>query len=911
MVKKMKVFDLRQPGQMPGLTSREAAEKQKVYGRNILSEGKKLHPFQIFICQFKDFLTLVLLAGTVISVLTGEYVEALTIAVIVLLNGIMSFVQEFRTEKTLDALRRMAAPKARVWRDGELTAIEASELVPDDLIQVEAGDRVPADAVITEAAGLSADESMLTGESVACGKLAARPGDEIENVPDRKDILYMGTTVVAGRGTAQVLATGMDTQMGKIAGMISEIPDEQTPLQKKLDQLGKYIAVGCLIICVIVAIAGILRGEDLMNMLMTGISLAVAAVPEGLPAIVTISLALAVRRMVGRNALLRKLSAVEALGCADVICTDKTGTLTTNRMTVTKLFLPFTHWEVGDGAQPFTRDGKPDDPLKTVAGRMTLTVFSLCSDAAEGRDGTFSGDPTETALAFAASKAGLNRRALAGQYTRVDEIPFDSVRKRMSVVVRCSDGKRYLLVKGGCDVLLRRCGMVQLGDKAVPLDSKMRGDITRAAEQLSGSGLRVLAAAMRELSSGEALTEHAENGLTFLGLGGMIDPPRKEVREAVRLCRKAGIRPIMITGDHKLTARAIASQVGIWHEGERVMTGEELDALSEQSARDAIAETTVFARVSPRHKLMIVRALRSQGHITAMTGDGVNDAPAVREADIGVSMGISGTDVTREASDVVLMDDNFATLVAAVEEGRAIYQNIRGFIRYLLACNIGEVLTMFLGILMGMPVVLMPIHILLVNLVTDGLPAIALGLEPAAEGLMDRPPRGADESIFSRGLLGKILFRGCLIGLTTLFVFSHFLTLGDLTLARTAAFFTLVTSQLIHVFECRSEERQLWQLNPLGNKKLLGAAAISATILILAVWCPPLQGILGTAPIPPRELLFIGGALLFAPLITEISDSLFIKKQKDTRVQKNKALVFFRNPAQNESSGVDTSEKIR
>ncbi len=907
----MKVLDFQDAGRMPGLSSREAAEKQKVYGKNLLSEGKKIHPFQIFICQFKDFLTLVLLAGTVISVLTGEYVEALTIAVIVLLNGVMSFVQEFRTEKTLDALRKMAAPKAKVWRDGELTALDAGELVPGDLIQVEAGDRVPADAVITEAAGLSADESMLTGESVACGKLAARPGTEAENTPDRKDVLYMGTTVVAGRGTAQVLATGMETQMGKIAGMISEIPDEQTPLQKKLDQLGKYIAIGCLGICVIVAVAGILRGENLMNMLMTGISLAVAAVPEGLPAIVTISLALAVRRMVGRNALLRKLSAVEALGCADVICTDKTGTLTAGRMTVTKLFLPFSHWDIGEGAQPFTKDGKPADPLGTAAGRLALSVFSLCSDAVEGRDGTFSGDPTETALAFAASKAGLNRRALAGQYTRVDEIPFDSVRKRMSVVVQGSDGKRYLMVKGGCDVLLRRCGTVQLGDRVLPLDGKMCGDITRAAEQLSGSGLRVLAAAIRELSAGEVVSEHMETGLTFLGLGGIIDPPRREVKEAVRLCRKAGIRPVMITGDHKLTARAVAAQVGIWHDGDGVITGEELDALPEQAQREAIARATVFARVSPRHKLMIVRALRSQGHITAMTGDGVNDAPAVREADIGVSMGLSGTDVTREASDVVLMDDNFATLVAAVEEGRAIYQNIRGFIRYLLACNIGEVLTMFLGILMGMPVVLMPIHILLVNLVTDGLPAIALGLEPAAKGLMDRPPRGAGESIFSRGLLGKILFRGCLIGLTTLFVFSHFLTLGDLTLARTAAFFTLVMSQLIHVFECRSEERQLWQMNPLGNPKLIGAVSISALISVLAVWCPPLQGILGTAPIPLRELLFIGGTLLFSPAITGLTDSLFGKKNEDTGLSKNKSLVFSRISPQNDNSGVDMPKKIR
>ena len=466
---------------------------------------------------------------------------------------------------------------------------------------------------------------------------------------------------------------------------------------------------------------------------MTGISLAVAAVPEGLPAIVTISLALAVRRMVSRNALLRKLSAVETLGCADVICTDKTGTLTTNRMTVRALWMAGDFWEVGEGGTGFSHGGKQDDPLKNPAGKLSLTVFSLCSDVIEGKDGGYTGDPTETALCGAAAKAGLSRRELSEEYRRIGEIPFDSIRKRMSIIVRSGEGK-LLLCKGGCDCLLSRCSHIQMGSQVIPLDQKLRREITSATEKMAAAGLRVLAAAMRTLPDGEPTGENSEQGMTFLGLAGMIDPPRKEVREAVRLCRKAGIRPVMITGDHQLTARAIAAQTGIWHEGDGIMTGAELDQLDEDERRRAIMKTTVFARVSPRHKLTIVRALRSAGHITAMTGDGVNDAPAVREADIGVSMGLGGTDVTREASDLVLMDDNFATLVAAVEEGRAIYQNIRGFIRYLLSCNIGEVLTMFLGIMMGMPVVLMPIHILIVNLVTDGLPAIALGLEPAEKG---------------------------------------------------------------------------------------------------------------------------------------------------------------------------------
>lgn len=857
-----------------GLTEREAAEKQKQYGENRLTEGKKVHPFAVFISQFKDFLTLVLLGGTVVSVLTGEYAEALTIAIIVFLNGVMSFVQEFRAEKTLDALRNMAAPKARVWRDGELTAIAATDLVPDDIIQLEAGDRIPADAVVLESAGLAADESMLTGESVACGKIAFQGSTPPENLPDRKDMVYMGTTAVAGSGVARVCAIGMSTQMGRIAGMLAEIPDEQTPLQKKLDQLGKYVAIGCLIICALVSVAGVLRGEDLRNMLMTGISLAVAAVPEGLPAIVTISLALAVRRMVSRNALLRKLSAVETLGCADVICTDKTGTLTTNRMTVSALWLAGEYWEVGEGNAAFSHGGKPDDPLQNPVGKMALIVFSLCSDVIVGKDGSYTGDPTETALCGAAAKAGLSRRQLAEEYRRVGEIPFDSVRKRMSIIVRTGEG-RMLLCKGGCDCLLSRCSHIRMGEQVLPLDSKLRREITAATEKMAASGLRVLAAAMRPLPDGEPTGESAEQDMIFLGLAGMIDPPRKEVREAVRLCRKAGIRPVMITGDHQLTARAIAAQTGIWHEGDGIMTGADLDRLDEKERCRAIMKTTVFARVSPRHKLMIVRALRAAGHITAMTGDGVNDAPAVREADIGVSMGLGGTDVTREASDLVLMDDNFATLVAAVEEGRAIYQNIRGFIRYLLSCNIGEVLTMFLGIMMGMPVVLMPIHILIVNLVTDGLPAIALGLEPAEKGLMDRPPRSAGESIFAGGLLGKILFRGCLIGLTTLFVFSHFLGTGDLALARTSAFVTLVSCQLFHVFECRSERVSLWKLNPLGNVRLIGAVCVSVLVMALSVWFPPFAAILETVPLGLSDMLFILCCVLFAPVLSGLTDALF------------------------------------
>ena len=882
-----------------GLTSAEAARRRKTVGKNQLTGGERVRPFQIFLCQFKDFLTLVLLGGTVVSVLTGEYAEALTIAVIILLNGLLGFLQEYRTERTLEALRQMAAPKARVWRDGTLTAQPAEELVPGDLVALEAGDRVPADGVLLASASLGADESMLTGESVAVPKEAfsqdpasgaCPPPDEIPDIHR----IWMGTTVVAGRGLFRVTAIGMETQMGRIAGMIQDIPREDTPLQKRLDQLGKLIALGCLIICAIVAGAGALRGEPLFTMLMTGISLAVAAVPEGLPAIVTVSLALAVRRMVKRRALVRRLAAVETLGCADVICSDKTGTLTQNQMTATQFWIPFEKMTVSDGDQPFSQGSHRVDPTRSEAGRMALTVFSLCGDVTEVSGGLV-GEPTETALCQLAGRAGMLPSRMT-RFRRVGELPFDSTRKRMSVVCEDSTGNRILLCKGACDVLLSCCSFVQTPGGRIPLGAAEKKQILAAAEEMAAEGLRVLAAACRPFGAGEKLGEESEQGLCLVGMAGMMDPPRPQVREAVRACRRAGIRIVMITGDHPLTARAIAAKTGIYREGDGVLTGAQLDTMDESALSEAVEHTTVYARVSPRHKLQIVRALRQRGHITAMTGDGVNDAPAVREADIGVAMGISGTDVTREASDLVLLDDNFATLEAAVEEGRAIYQNIRKFIRYLLSCNIGEVLTMFLGILMGMPVVLLPIHILLVNLVTDGLPAIALGLEPPARDLMSRPPRGASDGVFSDGLLSRILFRGALIGLTTLFVFSHFLQTADLTTARTGAFLALVLTQLIHVFECKSEEKSLLGIPFFNNWKLLGAVAFSASVAFAAVYWPPLSTLMETTPLSLGQLGFLGLCLLVAPLLSVVTSRLFRQSAKPLSLPLSSD-TSFKNPA--------------
>ena len=882
-----------------GLSRKEAQKRLAEHGKNTLQETKKIRPFAIFVCQFKDFLTLVLLACTAVTLFLGDYMEAMTIGIIVLCNGLMGFFQEYRTERTLEALRKMAAPKARVYRDGILEEIPGEDLVPGDIAVLDTGDRVPADICLLETAALSADESILTGESEPVAKRAAGAGFSGGNALHQPEVVYMGTVLTAGRGVGRVLATGMETQMGKIAGMIGEIEEGLTPLQKKLDQLGKYIAIGSLIICAIVAGAGILRGEPLLDMLLTGVSLAVAAVPEGLPAIVTISLALAVGRMVKQRSLIRRLHAVETLGCTDVICSDKTGTLTENKMTVKELWTGGERLSVGGAGYQKkgdfrTEEGRFADPARFPPARRMLEIGVLCSNASldapsDSRDEYGAvGDPTEIALLVAAAKASLTARSLSGEYRRLLEIPFDSKSKCMSVAAEGRDGTRLLLVKGGYDVLLDRCSAVQTETGTVPLTGAFRRRIDEENRRMAGRALRVLGFAWKVLPPGKPLSEEElsrERGLIFAGLAGMMDPPRREAKEAVALCRRAGIKTVMITGDHKLTAVAVARELGIWHEGDRVLAGQELSDMTEEELGRVIEKIAVFARVSPSDKLKIVRAFRRRGHITAMTGDGVNDAPAVKEADIGVSMGISGTDVTKEASDLILLDDNFATLVSAVKEGRVIYQNIRKFIRYLLSCNIGEVLTMFLGILMGLPVVLLPIHILLINLVTDGLPAIALGLEPAEKDVMKRPPRRASDGIFSGGLLTTILFRGALIGLTTLAVFLHFYQTGDAALARTGALLALVFAQLIHVFECKSEEKTIFGINPFRNVKLIFAVLLSASIALAAVFFPPAQIVFRTVPLTGAQLLTVAEYLAAAPILSAVLQKIFRKNRSSAMEQ--------------------------
>jgi len=855
-----------------GLSEKEAQKRYEKYGPNILQEKKKISALKIFMEQFSDFMVLILLAATAVSIFMGEMTEAVTIIVIVVINAVLGFVQEYRTEKTMEALKELAAPTAKVMRDGKPVEIAAEEIVPGDLIILETGDRIPADAVLVESNNLFVDESLLTGESVPVEKFSDR-----DTTGSEKSSVYMGTNVTRGRGKAVVCSTGMMTEMGKIAGMIQDIEEEETPLQKRLDHLGKYIVFGCLIICAIVSLTGIIRGENLFTMLLAGISLAVAAVPEGLPAIVTIALALGVQRMLKKKALVRKLPAVETLGCATVICSDKTGTLTENKMTVRKMYTE-DYVEVRGGSLSskgeFISGFGIIDVKKKENLRLALEIGVLCNNAvmrkvksSKQEKWELSGDPTEAALLVSGAKGGIFQEEINKEYKRIDEIPFDSERKCMSVICRNRKGESFVFTKGAADVIIEKCTKIYTSGGIVPLDEVKKKRILKINDDMAKEALRVLGLAYKRINRYSNFKE-AESELVFVGLTGMIDPPRKEALNAVKKCNLAGIKPIMITGDHKITAYAIARELNICQEGDRVLTGKELEEMSDSKLQALVDEVAVYARVSPKHKLRIVKALKKKGHIVAMTGDGVNDAPAVKEADIGVSMGITGTDVTKEASSMVLMDDNFASIVSAIEEGRIIYSNIRKFIRYMLSCNIGEVLTMFLGMLMGLPLPLLPIQILWVNLVTDGLPAIALGLEPAEKDIMMRPPRGAKESVFSRGLLNLILFRGVIIGLSTLVVFISILKFsGDVSTARTAAFVTLVITQLIHVFECKSERKNIFEVPLFNNIPLVLAVICSLIMIIGVVYHPFFQKIFRTVALGHNEWVLIGGFSALGPVI--------------------------------------------
>ncbi|HEX7056585.1 MAG TPA: calcium-translocating P-type ATPase, SERCA-type [Bacilli bacterium] len=862
-----------------GLSSDEAKERLRLHGPNELTEGKKISPLTLFLNQFKDFMVLVLFGATLISGLLGEYLDAITIIAIIFMNGILGYIQEYRAERSLRALKALSAPMANVLRDGILVQVEAKMLVPGDIVVLESGDRVPADIRICEANNLHIEESALTGESVPAEKHCDPLAEEDIPLGDRKNIGYMGTMVTRGTAKGIVVRTGMETEMGKIADLIQSTDLAETPLQHRLEQLGKILIGVAVALTILVVVAGMMHGQPGYGMFLAGVSLAVAAIPEGLPAIVTIALALGVQRMIKRKAIVRKLPSVETLGCASVICSDKTGTLTQNKMTVTHMWAGGQLYEVtGTGYEPkgeIMCGGKPVDIREDQTIRRFLQVSVLCNNASLGEEypdyrkkkqktplkprWVVKGDPTEGALIVLGAKAGMSKQGLGGLYSRVREFPFDSERKRMSVIVR-HQGGMLLFMKGAPDVLLSHCDYILWQDKVVPFTDTLRRKVMAANEAMAANALRVLGAAYRELKpfDDQGKAEDVERGLVFVGLAGMIDPPRKEARDAIITCKKAGIKTVMITGDHKITAEAIAKQLGIIPPGGMSVDGQTLSAMSDDELDKQVGNIYVYARVAPEHKLRIVKALQRNGHVVAMTGDGVNDAPAVKAADIGISMGITGTDVTKEASALILSDDNFATIVAAIEEGRGIYENIRKFIRYLLASNVGEILVMFIAMMLGMPLPLVPIQILWVNLVTDGLPAMALGVDSAEKDLMQSRPRPAKENIFARRLGWKILSRGLMIGVCTLGAFrvaldSHS---GDLAYAQTVAFATLVMAQLIHVFDCRSTS-SVFHRNPLQNKYLVVAVISSVALLAAVLYVPSLQPIFRTVALGVREWILV------------------------------------------------------
>lgn len=855
-----------------GLTSQMAAERLAQKGRNELAEtdGKK-SLFWRFLAQFDDFMILLLLGAAVVSVvisrLSGEndVLDAVMILGIVVLNAVLGLFQESKAEKALEALKKMAAPHARVIRDGIVREIPAAEVVPGDLLLLETGDAVCADGRVVESRSLKTEESALTGEALPVEKTSVGGLPEETATGDRKNMVLAGGYVVYGKGKVLVTATGMDTEMGRIAAMLSHTSDSMTPLQKKLEQTGKQLGIGALAICALIFCMGILQEKPPFSMFMTAVSLAVAAIPEGLPAIVTIVLAMGTSRMSEKHTIVRRLSAVETLGGAQVICSDKTGTLTQNRMQVTT-WTDYSH-----------REPKNEDLRETVAN-----LFALCNDC-NVSDGNLQGEPTEKALGEYAQSMGIDFAALRRDMPRVGEIPFSSARKRMTTLHKTEDGW-ISVTKGAPDILLEKCAFCMEGSGQVPFDSRRKSMARMVNGEMAAQALRVVAVAFRQWSEKPPLTEEAlERNLVFAGMAGMVDPPRPEVKEAVHLCRQAGIRPVMITGDHVLTAEAIGRELGIYQKGDCAVTGAELDKMSDKELETAAETCTVFARVAPEHKVRIVKAFQKSGNVVAMTGDGVNDAPALKTADIGCAMGKSGTEVAKGASDLILTDDNFATIVEAVREGRGIYDNIRKAVHFLLSSNIGEILTIFVAMLLGWAAPLLPIQLLWVNLVTDSLPAIALGMEPAEENIMERPPRKNTGSLFGDGLGGRILLEGVMIGVLALLAFGighvYFDQEDGYAVGRTMAFAVLSLSQLVHAFNMRGEG-SLGKLPFCSNKWLLMAFVVGVALQCVVIMMPPLAGIFQVVPLNGEQWL-LTAALALAPLpLVELEKAIWHPKQK-------------------------------
>jgi len=853
-----------------GITSEAALWRLERYGPNSLKEKKKKTLLMIFLDQFMDFMILVLIAAAVISGFIGEMSDTIAIVVIVLLNAIIGFVQEYRAEKAMAALQKMAAPSAMVMRDGQPESLPAAQIVPGDVVLLEAGMIVPADARVIESAQLKVEEAALTGESVATEKSAHALHDELLPLGDRKNMVYKGTFVVNGRGTGVVVATAMETEIGKIATMLQEEQEVKTPLQKRLAVFGQKLAVAVIAICAIVFAVGIMRGEPPFLMLLTAISLAVAAIPEALPAVITIALALGAKKLVKQNALVRKLPAVETLGSVTYICSDKTGTLTLNKMTVAEVYVDgkrLTAKELNGGKAKRLRASE----AVSSPYREFFEALALNNDAQPSTNGSVLGDPTEVALFNMAKQQGFHKEALEKEFKRVAEIPFDSDRKCMTTFHRlpAPSGEEAGFVsftKGAVDVLMDSSSAVLTSEGTKALDAR---ELFEMNESMAASGLRVLCITMRKWDRvpEDLSAEIAEEELTVLGLAGMMDPPREEAKEAVAMCKTAGIIPVMITGDHPSTATTIARNLGIIEEDlTSTLTGRELGQLPLEEFEERVEQIRVYARVAPEQKLKIVRALQDRGQFVAMTGDGVNDAPALKRADIGIAMGITGTDVSKEAAHMILLDDNFATIVKTIREGRRIFDNIRKFIKYTMTSNSGEIWTIFLAPLLGLPIPLLPIHILWINLVTDGLPGLALAAEPPEKKVMERAPRHPKESIFAHGLGIHIIWVGLLMGLVSIFTQAWSIKTGHAHW-QTMVFTVLCLSQMGHVLAIRSEKESLFTQGLLSNRPLVGAFLLTFALQMATVYVPFLNPIFKTEPLTLYELgltLALSSVVFFA-----------------------------------------------
>ncbi len=854
-----------------GLSRQVAEQRLKKLGLNQITEQNHPSWLILFLKQFQDFMVIVLLVATFIAAYLGEVVDAMVIVIIVLINSLLGFFQEQRAEHSLAKLKAMATPVASVLRDGTWITVPSYEVVVGDIVKLKSGDRVAADLRILTATQLSIEESALTGETLPVTKTNDALKDEHLNIGDQSNMAFMGSLVTTGHGIGVVVATGMKTMVGQIADLIDSAPTQKTPLERRLQHLGQVLVFISLFLTALVVGAGIWQGQPLYQMFLAGISLAVAVIPEGLPAIVTVVLSLGVQRMIKRKAIVRKLSAVETLGSTSVICSDKTGTLTENKMTVVELFINGKTVQVSGGFSLSGTFSKLINSSDEQALNTLLQYGALCGHAEiiEGRENVeVTGDPTEVAITMAAAKRNMNL-ITDPPLAVIKEFPFDAERKRMSVIVKDSSGQSFSIVKGAPDLLLANTVYLQRQDRIERLSAKDRRTIEAQISTMASKALRTIAVAVKRIQQpGQVTSQQAETDLTFIGLIGMIDPPRKEAKEAIKQCKTAGIRTIMITGDHAQTAKAIADTLSITEQGNKVLTGRDLAGMTDDQLGLEVMNTAVFARVTPKDKLRIVQALQANGQVVAMTGDGVNDAPALKVSDIGVSMGQSGTDVAKEASDLILLDDNFATIVGAVEEGRNIYENIRKFIRYLLASNVGEILVMLFAMIAGLPLPLVPVQILWVNLVTDGLPALALGLDRPEHDMMEHPPRPIKEKIFARGLGFKIISRGFVIGAVTFlaFIFAYQNGMQSLTYARTVAFITLVMAQLIHVFDCRSQY-SVFARNPFGNKYLIVAVLSSLGLLIPVIYFEPLQVIFYTTALSALDWLTI---LIFSALPTLI-----------------------------------------